>query len=305
MEKESRSKKKGCLPGCLLVFIIIIVLLAVLAVIGYLNRHAILPFVTDKLGVEVSSVIHHVGTKAKTGVPPEFLDNAYKIDMPEGDKTVKVTTSDTPPDQTYDEFIQYFRQEGWEVKNEMEALEMESEHTGTISDYMEEEVRAAELSRNGREMNLAVTRYNQETVAAVWHTPGEAAAKTGSEPARSEPEKSDEVKKQPEEVSGSDPEDVPVYPESVRTAYQKAEKGSSVLHAATYAAKADKEKVLAFYETEMGEKDWEIVKKAETGKEKYLEAKKAKDRVRIIIRPSDDYAGYTEVKMAAEYPEKQ
>ncbi|MFP3980414.1 MAG: hypothetical protein ACLFUY_03390 [Desulfobacterales bacterium] len=305
MEIKSRSKKKGCLPGCLLVFIIIIVLLAVLAVVGYLNRHAILPFVTDKLGMEVSSVIHHVGTKAKTGMPPEFLDNAYKIDMPQGNKTVKVTTSDTSPDQTYDEFIQYFKQEGWKVKKEMEALEMAPGQTGAISEYMEEDIKAAELSRNGRKMSFAVTRYNEETVAAVWHTPGSDSAEASSERAGSEPEKSDEAKKQPEEVSGSDPEDIPLYPESVRTAYQKAEKDGSVFHAATYAAKADKEKVLTFYETEMEEKHWEIVKKAESGEEKYLEAKKAKDKVRIIIRPSDDYTGYTDVEMEAEYREKQ
>ncbi|MCF8026432.1 MAG: hypothetical protein K9K82_13220 [Desulfobacteraceae bacterium] len=305
MEKESRSKKKGCLPGCLLVFIIIIVFLAVLAVVGYLNRHAILPFITDKLGVEVSSVIHHVGTKAETGMPPEFLENAYKIDMPQGDKTVKVTTSDTPADQTYDAFIQYFKQEGWEVEEEMAALEMAPEQIESISGYMEEEIRVAELARNSRQMGLAVTRYNEETVAAVWHTPGAAAAEAGSEPARSEPEKTDEVKKQPEEVSGSDPEDVPVYPGAVRTAYQKVEKNGSVSHAASYAAKADKEKVLTFYETQMEENDWEIVKKAETSEEKYLEATKTENQVRIIIRPSNDYAGYTEVEMAAKYPEKQ
>lgn len=305
MGKEPRSEKKGCLPGCLLVFIIIIVLLAVLAVVGYLNRHAILPFVTDKLGVEVSSVIHHVGTKAETGMPPGFLDNAYKIDMPQGDKTVKVTTSDTPADQAYDEFLQYFKQEGWEVKTEMAALEMAPEKIESVSGYMDEEIRVAELARNGRKMGLAVTRYNKETVAAVWHKPGSDSVKAGAEPARSEPEKSEEVKKQPEEVSGSDPEDVPVYPGSVRTAYQMMEKNGSVSHAASYAAKADNEKVLAFYETEMEENDWEIVKKAETGEEKYFEATKAKSNVRIIIRPSDEYAGYTEVEMAAKYPEKQ
>ncbi|MFO7760249.1 MAG: hypothetical protein R6V20_01370 [Desulfobia sp.] len=305
MKKESRSEKKGCLSGCLLVFVIIIVLLAVLVVVGYLNRHTVVPFVTDKLGVEVSSVIHHVSTEAKTGMPPEFLDDAYKIDMPQGDKTVKVTTSDTPADQTYDEFIQYFKQEGWEVEKEMEALEMAPEQVASASGYMEEEIRAAELARNGRQMGLAVTRYNDETVAAVWHTPGSAATESDSEPARSEPEKSDEAKDQPEEVSGSDPEDVPVYPGSVRTAYQKVEKGGSVSHAVSYAADADKDKVLAFYETAMENKNWEIVKRAETGEETYLEATKAEGKVRIIIRPSDDYAGYTEMEMAAKYPEKQ
>lgn len=301
MKKESKSGKKGCLSGCLVAFVIIIVLLAVLTVVIFLNRHAILPFVTDKLGVEVSSVIHHVGTKAETGMPPEFQENAYKIDLPQEDKTVKVTTSDTPADQTYDAFIQYFKQEGWEVKKEMEALEMAPEQIESVSGYMEEEIRVAELARNGRKMGLGVTRYNDETVAAVWHKPGSDSAAADSEPERSEPEKADDAKEQPEEVSGSDPEDVPVYPGAIRTSYQKMEKGGSVSHAVSYAAEADKEKVLAFYETEMEDNDWEIVKKGGAGEEAYLEATKAENNVRIIIRPSDDYAGYTEVEMAARY----
>lgn len=183
MAKEPKSKKKGCLTGCLLVLVIIIVLVAVLAVFGYLNRHRILPFVTDKLDLEISSVIQYAGgTEAETGMPAEFLDNAYKIDLPQGNKTAKVTTSDTPADQTYDIFIQYFKEEGWEVKKEMEAQEVASEEVESVSKYMEEELRVAELARDGRRMNLGVTRYNDETVAAVWYTPG----------SDSEPEKIDD-----------------------------------------------------------------------------------------------------------------
>lgn len=72
MEKESEPKKKGSLAGCLLVSFIMLLLLAGMVVFGYLNRYTILPFVTDKLGVEISSVLDHVGTKAETGMPPGF-----------------------------------------------------------------------------------------------------------------------------------------------------------------------------------------------------------------------------------------
>ncbi|MFO7931293.1 MAG: hypothetical protein R6U97_07790 [Desulfosalsimonas sp.] len=167
-EKEEAPKKKGCFTGCLLVLVIIIVLAAVLAVFGYINRHSILPFVTDKLGLEVSSVIHHVGSKAEKGMPTGFQDNAYNIDLQQGDKTVRVTTSDEPAEQTYDKFIQHFTDEGWEVEKEVEALEVAPEQLESVSRYMEEELRAAELTKDGRKMGLAVTIYNDETVAAVW-----------------------------------------------------------------------------------------------------------------------------------------
>lgn len=171
MGKERKSKeKKGCLPGCLFGSILIIVLVAVLAVFGYLNRYTILPFVSDKMGLEVSSVIPHAGSKATTGMPSEFLDKAYKIDLPQGNKTVRITTSDVPADQTYDRFLQYFQEGGWEVKKEMEALGAAPKQVENVSQYFEEEIRAAELVRDGQQLDLAVTRYNDETVGAVWHS---------------------------------------------------------------------------------------------------------------------------------------
>ena len=73
----------------------------------------------------------------------------------------------------------------------------------------------------------------------------------------------------------------------------------------SYAAEAASDEVLVFYETEMENKDWEITKTAETQDKKYVEAAKAEDRVRIIIRPSDDYEGYTVVEVAAKYRNRQ
>ncbi|MGM0787004.1 MAG: hypothetical protein ACQETG_04760, partial [Thermodesulfobacteriota bacterium] len=56
----------------------------------------------------------------------------------------------------------------WEVEKEVEALEVAPEQLESVSRYMEEELRAAELTKDGRKMGLAVTIYNDETVAAVW-----------------------------------------------------------------------------------------------------------------------------------------
>lgn len=168
-ENETQSRKKGRLPGCLLALVIIIVLVVVLVVFGYLNRHKILPFVTDKLGVEVSSVLTHVGTQAEKGMPSGFLDNAYKIDSPQGDKTIRVTTTDLSANRTYARFMEHFRDKGWEVKKELQALEAAPKQLEAVSGYMEEDLSFAELSREGRKMGLAVTRYNDETVGVVWH----------------------------------------------------------------------------------------------------------------------------------------
>ncbi|MGM0452425.1 MAG: hypothetical protein ACQERN_04580 [Thermodesulfobacteriota bacterium] len=312
MEIESKSKKKGCLSGCLTAFVIIIILIAALAVIGYFNRHTILPFITDKLGMEVSSIVQYAGgTKTETGMPPQFLNNAYKIDLPQGDKTIRITTSDVPVDETYDRFIQYFKEDGWEVKKEMEAMEVAPEQFASVSKYLEDELKGAELTRNGRRMGMGVTRYNEKTVAAVWQAQGTDAQAADSKsadskparskPERSEPKKADNDKELPEEVSGSDPEDIPVYPDSVRTSHQKMEKGGRILHAVSYAAEAAPDEVLAFYETEIKNSDWQIVQTAEKQDKKYMEATKAEDTVRIIIGPSENYEGYTKMEVAAEY----
>lgn len=305
MENEAKPKKKGCLSGCLISLLIIIVLLAVLIVVGYLNRHRILPFASDKLGLEISSVIHHFGSNAEKGMPSEFLDNAYKIDATEGEKIVKVTTSNVPAAQTYDRFIEYFKEKGWEVRKKMKTLEGTPEQVESISKYMEEELRAAELARDSQRMGLGVARYNEETVAAIWHPPISDSEAAHSAPASPEPDKKGDVKKQPEEVSGSDPEDIPVYPGAVRTSYQEVTQEGSISHAVSYSAEADRDEVLNFYKMEMDKKDWKIVKKAETQEENYLEATKAKDKVRIIIRESDKYANYTEIEITARYQSKQ
>ncbi|MFP4531944.1 MAG: hypothetical protein ACLFNS_04600 [Desulfobacterales bacterium] len=306
MTQESKLKKKGCLPGCLTVFVIIILLVAALAVIGYLNRHTIVPFVTDKLGMKVSSIIQFAGgTKAETGMPPQFLDKAYKIDLPQGDKTVRITTSDESADHIYDRFIQYYKEDGWEVKKEMEAMEMAPDQFASVSQYLKGKLKGAELAKNGRRMGLGVTRYNEETVAAVWRTPDADTDAADSKPVSPEPAKTEDGKKRPEEVSGSDPEGIPVYPGSVRTSYQKMEKEGRISHVVSYAAEAAADEVMTFYETEMEKKDWEIAKTAETQNKKYIEATKAEDRVRIIMRPSDDYEGYTAVEVAAKYRKRQ
>ncbi|MEF8941460.1 MAG: hypothetical protein V5B78_01580 [Desulfohalobiaceae bacterium] len=305
MEDDTNPKKKGCLSGCLICLLIIIVLVAVLIVVGYFYGHRILPFVSDRLGIEASSVIHHFGTKAEKGMPSQFLDNAYKIDAPKDNKIVRVTTSDVPADQTYDRFIEYFEGKGWEVKKEMQALESAPEQVDSISKYLEEELRAAELARDNQRMGLGVAKFNNETVAAVWHTPVSNSKASDSEPASTKPEKKDEVKEQPEEISGSDPQDVPVYSGAIRTSYQEITQEGTLTHSASYAAETDREEVLEFYMPEMKGKGWEIVKKAETQEEIYLEATKAEDRVRIIIRESERYANYTVIEITARYRSKQ
>ena len=277
-----------------------------MAVIGYLNRHTLLPFITDKLGMEVSSIIQYAGgTKAKTGMPPQFLNKAYKIDLPQGDKTVRITTSDTPVDETYDRFIQYFKQDGWQVKKEMASMEMAPEQFSTVSKYMKDKLKGAELARDSLRMGLGVTRYNEETVAAVWQTPGADANKADPKTPSPEPEKTGKEKALPEEVSGSDPKDVPIYPGSVRTSYQRMEQEGRISHAVSYAAEASTDEVLTFYETKIKNNEWEIVKKAETPDEKYVEATKAEDKVRILIKPSEDYKGHTKVEIGATYGRRQ
>ena len=91
----------------------------------------------------------------------------------------------------------------------------------------------------------------------------------------------------------------------IRTSYQEITQEGTLTHSASYAAETDRDEVLEFYMPEMKEKGWEITKKAETREEIYLEATKAEDRVRIIIRESEKYANYTTIEITARYRSKQ
>ncbi|MFP4040455.1 MAG: hypothetical protein ACLFS7_07925 [Desulfosudaceae bacterium] len=170
-KQDSEKKKMGCLAGCLIGIIIMILLVTALVVFGYLNRDKLLPFIAEKAGAEVSTVIKYAGEKAETGMPSEFMDRAYKIDIPGEDKTVKVTTSDEPAEQTYDKFMQYYQDRGWKVAKEAEALQTAPEQMESVAEYMQENIRIAELEKDGQKMSLAVGRFDEETVAAVWQQP--------------------------------------------------------------------------------------------------------------------------------------
>ncbi|MCF8111414.1 MAG: hypothetical protein K9J85_07980 [Desulfobacteraceae bacterium] len=303
MGQQAPKKKKGCLGGCLTVIVIVIVIVAGLAVFGYLNRHRIMPFITEKTGIEVSTAIKYIGTKAETGIPSEFMDRAYKIEIPGEDKTVKVTTSDAPVDRTYDIFIQHYRKRGWEVSKEVEALQTAPEQMEPVAGYIRDNTKIAELEKDGRKMGLAVGGFNEETVAAVWDLQDAGTAESGS--ASSENVKTEDAAPEPKEVPGSDPQDVPLYPGSVRTSYKKATRKGTVFYQASYAVKADEAEVQDFYEKQIEEEGWNIVSKTETDKERYLEADRGDDKLGIVIKPSNDYPDYTATEISAKYADKQ
>lgn len=302
MGQQAPKKKKGCLGGCLTVIVIVIVLVAGLAVFGYLNRHKIMPFITEKTGIEVSTAIKYLGTKAETGMPSEFMDNAYEIEIPGRDKTVTVATSDAPVDRTYDRFIQHYRERGWEVSKEAEALETAPEQMEPVAGYIRENTKIAELEKDGRKMGLAVGGFNEETIAAVWHLQDAGTAEAGT--ASSETLETKDAAPEPKEVSGSDPQDVPLYPGSVRTSYKKAEREGTGAYQASYAVEADEAEVQDFYEKQIEEEGWNIVSKTETDKQRYLEADRGGDKLGIIIKPSNDYPDYTATEISAKYEDK-
>ncbi len=294
VKNDSKPQKKGCLLGCLAAVIVAVLLVVGLFVLGYLNRHKILPLIMEKTDIEVVTVMQHMGTEVESGLPSEFLDDAYQIDLPRREGTVKVASVEGSVDQTYGRLLEYYEGEGWEVDEEVEVLKDAPEHVESFSKHAGE-WKAAELAKDDKKMGVAVTTYRDETLGIVWHSPAEEAETAVPEPEDRDLREQEADDAEPEEVSGSDPEDIPVYPDSVRTSYRELKEGDGRIQKVAYAARADENEVKDFLKNEMEKENWAIEREARKGEERYLELSKGEKEVQIVIKKSDDYAGYTEI----------
>ncbi len=297
--KKARSGKKGCLIGCLLATVIVFLLVAG-SIYAYFNMHKILPFAMARMGVDVATVIQHAGVEAETGMPSEFLGKAYKINLPRQEGILKVASVDVSVGEAYDKFIDYFKSDGWEIKDEFEVLRGTPEVVTSFSGYMDE-LSAAELEKDGRKAVLAVIAYQNETVGIVWHPQKDDARTAVSKPAEVKPEHKKPAPVEPEEINGTDPENIPLYPGSVRIEYIKASEGNRIIHRTVYAVKAEKNAAMEFYRKEIENENWIIEKTLSTAELSALQAIKNNSRVYIAIRSSNDYADYTETEIVTEY----
>ena len=289
--EKGGKRKKGCLAGCLIIIAVFAVILAGVSIFGYLNRHRLLPAAMSLFNVKASTVIESMGTPIEEGVPSAYLERAYEINLPHQDTPVKLAVSDTPVYDKYDEYISHFREEGWSVSEQAEVLRGVPEELEHFSSHIEE-LKLAKLERNGEGINVAVTRYGGETVAAVWgkaEAPREAAAPTEREPRAAEPDIA------PEEVTGEDPEDIALYPGSVRVEYRSAIDGETHYFEATYAAEAGVDELLSFYENEIEETRWDIAARESSQEEHAIQIVKDNKQAYLSFRPSRNYGGYSEV----------
>ncbi len=164
------KKKKGCLPGCLVVLCILVFLGMAGSLLFYRNRHKILPSAMRIFNVEATRILGTMGTPVKDGLPPEFLENTYEIQLPHEEVSLKVSATRTPPEETYDLLIEFFQEQGWEIDQEVQALEEAPDIVKSFSGRMPE-LRAAQLKMGNQELGLAVIQFNDETISAVWSVP--------------------------------------------------------------------------------------------------------------------------------------
>ena len=163
---QGKSGKKGCLFGCLAIIVIAVVVVAGVLAFGYFNRNKILPAALDKLNLEVTAVMKHMGEKVESGLPPEFMDHAYQIKSADG--TIKVTKSDASVDETYNTFTEYFKAEGWTVDEDLESLpQATSKQVKAVVDAMNKDRKMAVLEKGNDRMFLILTGDEEETLAAV------------------------------------------------------------------------------------------------------------------------------------------
>ncbi|MEA3506062.1 MAG: hypothetical protein U9R36_00990 [Elusimicrobiota bacterium] len=152
-KEEEKKKKKGCLFGCLGAVILVLVIVVGLGVWGFKNRNKALPFVAARLG-----------TKIEKGLPSGYGAEAYKIDLPEAKGNLKVSITKAPASEANQDFLDYYKSEGWTVSREMREMPADLE---TIAAFGEVEGSITMLEKDGRGVVITAMGYNGESTVLV------------------------------------------------------------------------------------------------------------------------------------------
>jgi hypothetical protein len=300
-------KKKGCLG----IFLVIALIVIGVLIFGYLNRHKIFACASEKLGLEAVTILENRGTKVQSGLPPGFLNKAYRIDLPEGKGTFKIASVSISREEAYSKLVEYYESEGWKLKSEADIMEEsleESLEEITPVAALTKELEVAELEKGGKKMRIAVSRYGNETLGIVWKPAfeGTANSETSELPATkrptsqgktTEPETVAKMEKL-ESVDGADPEGIPLYKGSVRTDYMRVVENGKIIEWVVYSVAGKKDAIKSFFSKELEEKDWEIERQATMNGESYLQASQSGRKTHITIKDRSD--GYTGIEVVVE-----
>ncbi|MFW5996850.1 MAG: hypothetical protein ACOCQP_02445 [Lentisphaeria bacterium] len=159
-------RRKGLAIGCLIFLIAFLVIVSSGLVIGYYNRHRILPAIIEKLDVDVTEIMKYTGKKSEQGLPPEFMENAYEMNVADG--SIKLTNIELPLKEVYEKVIQYFSEEGWEIDEDLEDLPSDvSRQVDTMADMLGKRRRMAVLKKEHEVKFLIVTGDENAAVIAV------------------------------------------------------------------------------------------------------------------------------------------
>ncbi|MGM0569034.1 MAG: hypothetical protein ACQESB_07465, partial [Elusimicrobiota bacterium] len=152
-KEEEKKKKRGCLFGCLGVVLILMVVVVGLGIWGFNNRHKAIPFVASRLG-----------TKIEKGLPSGYGKEAYDLDLPEDQGNLKVSITKTTASQANQDFLDYYKSEGWTVTREMSEIPADLE---TMAAFGELKGNITMLEKDGRGLVITAMGYNGESTVLV------------------------------------------------------------------------------------------------------------------------------------------
>lgn len=148
-----------------------------------------------------------------------------------------------------------------------------------------DEVLVIHAEESGDEVTVTVVKAPKEMAGSEVKTE---TTETTDEPGDGEsPPESD--------VEGSDIDDVPRFPDSVRTDYARNETDSEIQILIEYIAEATVEAVGDFYEEALPDNGWSIQQKVETDEGHGIVATKGSKQVEMYWEASSDYEGSIEI----------
>lgn len=217
---------------------------------------------------------------------PSGFDKQSTVPSPEEDVTVVKYTGSGSSADAVAAFKSSATDAGWSEEGTIEVLGGKWSGAGLEKD---DEVLVIHAKESGEDVTVTVVCAPEEMA--------------GSDGTGETTEASDEKDTEDEEtppqsdVKGSDIEDVPRYPGSVRVEYVRQESDTKTTTYMNYVAEATFDEAFNFYEKALQDNGWDIQKKVESNEEGGFIASKGSKQVVIRWEANSDFGGYIDIEI--------
>lgn len=240
-------------------------------------------FLSGCMGVDLPGGGGSASDGGGVSVPSGYEKQATVPNPKEGVTIVQYTGSGSPEDAVA-AFKSAAKDAGWSEEGTVAVLEGEWSGAGLKKD---DEVMVIHATESDGQVMVTVVRAPEEQAGSDG-TGGTTDSSEETEPAESPPQS---------DVEGSDFDDVPRYPDSVRIEYWQQETDADLTIGIKYLTDASFEEIFNFYDEALPDQGWTVAQSTQSAEEGGFVATKDSKQVMIRWESNTSYDGYVDIEM--------